>query len=49
LFSYNINWQILNNLYEIMKSVGEIISPDFLYQGGDLKIVFIQNNLDRVN
>jgi len=35
-----MNLQILNNLFEIMKSVGVIISPYLLYQYGDLRIFF---------
>jgi len=40
LFSYSINLQILNNLFEFIKGVGEIISPYLLYQYGD-SIVFL--------
>jgi len=50
LFSYSINLQILNNLFEIMKGVAEIISPYRLHQFSDFQICFFKNNLvDRVN
>jgi len=41
---------MLNNVFEFMKGVGEIISPYLLYQYGDLQFFsFFQNHLDRVN
>jgi len=49
MFLYSITFQILNNLFEIMNGVGEIINPYLLNQYSDLHIFSFQNNLDRVN